>query len=79
MQKVKDAIKNAQHKQEKYANKHRRDITFQEGQYVLLKFNKKRIKTSSKIKIKISHRYFGPFKIIKKINDVVYKLELPPD
>jgi hypothetical protein len=79
MQKVKDAIKNAQQKQERYANKHRRHITFQEGQYVLLKFNKKRLKTSSKIKVKLSHRYFGPFRIIKKISDVVYKLELPAD
>ena len=67
MKKVKDAIKIAQEKQEKFANKHRRHITFQEGDYVLLKFNKKRIKTSSKVKIKLSHRYFEPFKITKKL------------
>lgn len=52
-------------------------ITFQEGQYVLLKFDKKPITTSSHVKLKLSFRYFGPFEIIKKISNVVYKLKLP--
>lgn len=28
---------------------------------------------------KLSFRYFGPFKIIKRINPVAYELEPPPD
>ena len=77
---VKLAIAKAIQKQEKYINKHRRYITFQEGQYVLLKFdNKKRIKANAQVKLKLSFRYFGPFQISKKISDVVYKPKLPED
>ena len=76
MDKVKTTIAKAIQKQEKHTNKHWRYITFKEGQYVLLKFEKKRIKTNAQVKLKLSFRYFGPFQIIKKLSDVVYKLKL---
>ena len=53
---------------------HRRALSFQEGDQVLLSTRNiwfKRCPT------KLQRRYVGPFRIVKKIGDVAYKLELP--
>ncbi|MCO5597406.1 hypothetical protein L7F22_051482 [Adiantum nelumboides] len=77
---VRRAITNSQEKQKKAADKHRRRLDLQLGQYVLLKFPKARLKKQRQAKgkvVKLLTRYYGPFKIIDKINDVTFKLDLP--
>ena len=52
------------------------------GQYVLLKFEKARLKKQAHTKgkvVKLFIRYYGPFKVIDKINDVPFRLDLPSD
>lgn len=72
----KDAIAKAQLRMQKYANKHRRDLQFSAGDRVLL--------SAADIQLpptlgsyKLNEKYLGPFKIIEKVSDVNYKLELP--
>ena len=58
-----------------YADKHRREVQFQEGDYVLLSTRHLRFKTSP---TKLQRKFVGPFKILEKISRVAYRLELPP-
>ena len=49
------------------------------GQYVLLRFEKARLKKrheKGKV-VELSARYYGPFPITDKVNDLTFRLELP--
>ena len=71
-----ECLLEAQSRQEYYANINRREITFNIGNLVMLSTNNLRNLDKTP---KLSSKYIGPFKIIKKISDVVYELELPTD
>ena len=77
---VKSAIEKSQGQQKKAADKHRRNVEFKKGDWVLLKFDKARLR---KTKINalnnptLSPRYYGPFEITEKINDVSFRLGFP--
>ena len=65
---------------EKYriaGSKGRQEVKFEVGDLVWLHLRKDRFPDLRKSKL--MPRADGPFKIIKKINDNAYKLELPPD
>ncbi|MCO5552669.1 hypothetical protein L7F22_006185 [Adiantum nelumboides] len=50
-------------------------------QFVLLKFEKARSKKQALHKgkvVKLSNGYYGPFKIIDRVNDVTFRLDSPP-
>ncbi|MCO5568036.1 hypothetical protein L7F22_021732 [Adiantum nelumboides] len=84
-QKIKEAISISQQKQKAAANKHRRALAFKENDWVLLKFPKARLRHTSgknptkhqKYYAKLAKRYYGPFQILKPINEMVYQLKLP--
>ncbi|MCO5581409.1 hypothetical protein L7F22_035293 [Adiantum nelumboides] len=84
-QKIKEAIAVSQQKQKGVANKHRRVLAFKENDWVLLKFPKARLRHTSgknpmghqKYLAKIAKRYYGPFQILKPINEMAYQLKLP--
>ena len=59
---------------EKYYNKKRKDVTFQEGQLVLLASKHIRTRRASK---KLADKYLGPFKVLKRVGQNAYRLELP--
>ncbi|MCO5571806.1 hypothetical protein L7F22_025554 [Adiantum nelumboides] len=78
---VKRAILRSQEKHKKAVDKHRRQLDLQLGQFVLLKFEKARLKKQASHKgkvVKLSNRYYGPFQIIDQVNDVIFRLDLPP-
>ena len=83
--KIKDAISISQQKQKAAANKHRRALTFKPKDWVLLKFPKARLQYRSgknptghqKYYAKLAKRYYGPFQVLKPINEMAYKLILP--
>ncbi|KAJ7557863.1 hypothetical protein O6H91_04G012900 [Diphasiastrum complanatum] len=78
--KVQQCIASAQQKQQKSANMRRRAIKYEEGELVLLKFEKKRLrkkKGSMKLYPKLTQKYYGSFKVKKVINEVTCELDLP--
>ncbi|MCO5581109.1 hypothetical protein L7F22_034985 [Adiantum nelumboides] len=85
-QKIKEAISIAQQKQKAAANKHRRALAFKENDWVLLKFPTKAClrhttgnnpKGHQKYYAKLAKRYYGPFQILKPINEMAYQLKFP--
>jgi hypothetical protein len=68
-------MNNARDRQVHYANQHRRDVIFKEGEEVLL--STKNFKLPTGITKKLSHKYNGPFKILEVLNPTAYKLQLP--
>ena len=77
LQIARNSIRSAQDRARVYADKGRRKITFDEGDMVFLKVPAKSETLKTGKCEKLSPRYCGPFKILKKIGDVAYRLELP--
>ena len=71
------SICSAQDRAKLYVDKGRRKVTFEEGDFVFLKVPPQSETMKTRKCNKISPRYSGPFKILKRIGDVAYKLELP--
>ncbi|XP_049391601.1 uncharacterized protein LOC125856047 [Solanum stenotomum] len=68
-----------QSRQKKYADHKVRDMTFQNGENILLKVSPiKGVKRSNK-KGKLSPRYIGLFEVIDRVGPVAYRLALPPN
>ena len=72
--KARENIQAAQERQTKYANQHRREVTFHLGDQVLL--STANIRNQDRAP-KLSPRFIGPFEICRVISDVAYELKLP--
>jgi hypothetical protein len=78
VQMVHESLKVAQSRQKSYADKRRRDLSFEVGDFVYLKVSPMRGTRRFKVKGKLAPRYVGPFKIVNHRGEVAYQLELPP-
>ena len=75
---VKKTLMKVQDRIKKYYDQGRRDVSFEPGDYVYLKLQPYRQKSLKKrFNVKLSQRYYGPFKVLNRIEEVAYKLELP--
>ncbi|MCO5581915.1 hypothetical protein L7F22_035804 [Adiantum nelumboides] len=77
--KVKVALEKTQAKQKKAADRHRCEVVVSLGDWVLLRFEKaklKKMKGKERLFPKLSMRYYGPFQICDIISDVAYRLKL---
>nr|GEX10760.1 putative reverse transcriptase domain-containing protein [Tanacetum cinerariifolium] len=74
---IKSRIQAARDRQKSYADLKRKQMEFQVGDRVMLKVSPwKRVVRFGK-QGKLNPRYIGPFKVLSKVRDVAYRLELP--
>ena len=71
-------LKAVQSRQKSYANMHQMEVEFNVGDYVFLKVSPMGGVTRFGIKGKLELRYIRWFEIIKRIDDVANRLNLPP-
>ncbi len=69
------SIRQAQSRQQTVANKNRRDVVFEQGEEVYLSVRNLPIENRGKF----SKRWTGPFRIVKVISPLAYRLDLPED
>jgi transposase InsO family protein len=74
---AKVCLEAAQQRQKAYADRNRQHVTFELGDKVCL--STKNIKVKMVGSPKLLPQFVGPFTVIGKINDVAYKLGLPPN
>jgi hypothetical protein len=76
---VRENLKAAQSRQNRYADTRRRPLEFQPREYAYLKLSPIRGTQIFQVRGKLAPQYIGPYQIIKKIGAVAYQLELPPE
>jgi len=75
---AKDHLREAQERQTKYANNHRRHLMFKTGDQVLLSMkNTNNPVDRNRPTKKLTPRFMGPYTIIQVVSPVAYKLNLP--
>jgi hypothetical protein len=75
---IRKNLKIAQSRQKSYADKRRRDLSFEVGDFVYLKVSPMRGTRRFKVTRKLAPRYVGPFQIMDRKGELAYQLELPP-
>ncbi|KAE8664148.1 Detected protein of unknown function [Hibiscus syriacus] len=76
---IRDRLKEAFDRQKSYADQRRKDIQFEAGDQVFLKDSPWKKVLRFGRKGKLSPRFIGPFRILKKVGPVAYQLELPSE
>ncbi|KAI3797402.1 hypothetical protein L1987_32659 [Smallanthus sonchifolius] len=74
---IKARMKAAKDRQKSYADKRRMDLEFQIGDMVLLKVSPWKGIIRFRKRGKLSPRFIGPFKILARVGQVAYRLDLP--
>jgi len=75
---IQDRLLEAQSRQAKYYDARHRHVEFAVGDMVFLKIRPRHGVSRLKRQRKLSPRYMGPYRITKRIGEVAYQLELPP-
>lgn len=70
LRKVQEAMKVA-------ADKHRRDLAFQVGDWVYVRLRPFRQTSVAPSYSKLAKRFYGPFEVVERIEPVAYRLSLP--
>jgi hypothetical protein len=76
---AKEDLRVARKRQKTYADKKTRPMEFSVGDLVMLKVSPWKGVIRFGKKGKLSPRFIGPFKVLKRIKDLAYQLELPPE
>src|SRR3954463_12770863 len=77
--KIHERLKTAQSRQKSYADKRRRDLAFNIGDFLYLKVSPLKGIQRFQLKGKLAPRYIRPFKILNHRGEVSYQLELPEE
>nr|GFD25519.1 putative reverse transcriptase domain-containing protein [Tanacetum cinerariifolium] len=76
---IKQMIKSAQDRQKSYADRKQKPMKFKVGDWVMLKVSPWKGVVQFIKRGKLNPRYIGPFKVLAKVGDVSYRLELPQE
>ena len=79
IQNIRQRIETAQSRQKSYADKRRMPLEFSIGDSVFLKVAPMKGIMRFGKKGKLSPRYVGPYRILKRVGQVAYELELPQE
>ena len=79
LQLIRNRNKTSKSHQKSYADVRTRELEFQVDDWVFLKVSPMKGVMRFGKKGKITHRYVGPYKILKEIGKVAYVLELPAE
>ncbi|XP_070029200.1 uncharacterized protein [Nicotiana sylvestris] len=75
---IQDRLRTAQSRQKNYADRRARDVVFMVGERVLLQVSPMKGVMRFGKKGKLRLRNIGPFEILERVDEVAYKLVLPP-
>jgi hypothetical protein len=78
LQSVRENLQSAQNQQKIYADRHRVERSFEVGDLVFLRlqpYRQSSLKRSGAEKLK--PKFYGPYRVIRRIGEVAYELELP--
>jgi hypothetical protein len=67
----------AQSRQKSYADNRRRELRFEEGDFIYLKVSPMRGVRRFQVRGKLAPRFVGPYPIIGRVGPAAYRLELP--
>lgn len=77
---LKDNLSNAQERMKHYVDMRRSDRTFQVRDMVYLKLQPySQTSLALRKHLKLSSKYYSPYKVLARIGSIAYKLELPAD
>ena len=76
---IREKLKTAQSRQKSYADKKRREISFNLEEFVYLKVSPIRGTRRFQVQGKLAPRYIGPYQVLRKVGAVAYRLELPEE
>jgi hypothetical protein len=77
---IKDRLEHAQQYYKLYYDRKHHEVEFQVGQWVWLGLiNRSLASLEVRGRGKLRPKYFGPFKVLERIGEVAYKLQLPVD
>ncbi|XP_052728044.1 uncharacterized protein LOC128195054 [Vigna angularis] len=75
---IQERLKASQSRQKSYADRRRRPLEFAAGDHVFLRLNPTtRVGRAIRSK-KLSHKFIGPYQILRRIGPVAYEIALPP-
>jgi hypothetical protein len=74
---IRERLKTAQSRQKSYSDTRRRDLVFNVDDWVYLKVSPMKGVVRFGKKGKLSPRYVGPYRIVRRVGKVAYELELP--
>ncbi|XP_027158351.1 uncharacterized protein LOC113759970 [Coffea eugenioides] len=76
---IRQRIQAAQSRQKSYADNRRKDLEFAVGDQVFLKITPLKMSLMTGKGKKLQPKFVGSYKILQRVGNVAYKLELPPN
>ncbi|GKB26796.1 putative reverse transcriptase domain-containing protein [Tanacetum coccineum] len=76
---IRQRLQAGRDRQRSYANVRRKPLEFQVGDRVMLKVSPRKVVIRFGKRGKLNPWYIGPFKILKRVGPVAYKLKLPEE
>ncbi|XP_065621012.1 uncharacterized protein LOC136063911 [Quercus suber] len=75
---LKENLQTAQNRMKINADRHRREVIFEPGDFVFLRLQPfRQLSIRTRGNMKLSPRFYGPYKVLERVGKVAYRLDLP--